>query len=280
MSILKADREATATYLAAAESYSVAQFYRRFRREHGEPPVQRRRRLLLERAAYELTRHDSPISEVALRANFTSFEGFSRAFRRAFGVSPINYRGLGATDFRLKPQQPVHFSPAVSSGAPWQGELTMTVLDRLIGSHLVNMQSILNGASQLSEDKLDRPIEGYFEPLSWMPPVQTLRGLLRVVCGAPPEAHTVLEFRRTLEAGMAGLTQEVAGLERDRMWDLTFVDGDCDPPHVFSHGGWIGHIVTGQIYRRVACVMALRQLGVADAEFAGPNEFDAAASRK
>ena len=51
----------------------------------GEPPVAFRRRLLLERAAYQLSATQAPVTDVALDAGYGSLEAFSRAFRRAFG---------------------------------------------------------------------------------------------------------------------------------------------------------------------------------------------------
>jgi hypothetical protein len=149
----------------------------------------------------------------------------------------------------------------------------MNMLDRLLGAHYFNMHSILDKAAELDPEQLDRPLEGYFEPLPWMPPVQSLRSLLRTCCGASDDVSTIDEIRHSLREAQARLAAETAAYERDKLWDLTFVDSECNPPMVFSYGGWIGHIVTGQIYRRVACLMGLRQLGI-EASFAGPNEFD------
>ena len=264
----------SAESLAADANYSVAQFYRRFRREHGEQPVRQGRRLLLERAAFELTRTDQTIADIALRANFGSFEGFSRAFRRAFGVSPSRYRSLGATEFRIAPGNPIHFAPDAAQDARRQGELTMNMLDRLIGAHFLNMNLLLDHAATLTDTQLDRPVEGYFEPLPWMPATQTLRSLLRVCCGAPLEAMSLNSLRASLKSNYEHLLAQTHGYENDKSWDMTFVDAECDPPQVFSYGGWIGHIVSMQIYRRIACLMALRQAGVS-VEFLGPNEFDA-----
>jgi AraC family transcriptional regulator len=53
----------------------------------GEPPVAMRRRVLLERAAWQLTRGAS-VTDTAWMAGYGSIEGFSRAFTRAFGRSP------------------------------------------------------------------------------------------------------------------------------------------------------------------------------------------------
>ena len=48
--------------------------------------------------------------------------------------------------------------------------------------------------------------------------------------------------------------QVIRTVERDRSWDLTFVDAVCEPPEVFSYGGVIGHVLTNNAYRRFALV--------------------------
>src|SRR5437660_7606769 len=53
----------------------------------GESPAAFRRRLLLERAAYQLS-SGVTVLEAALEAGYSSPEAFARAFRRAFGTSP------------------------------------------------------------------------------------------------------------------------------------------------------------------------------------------------
>ena len=66
-------------------------FSRRLARGTGEPPVTMRRRVLLERAAWELGGGGS-VTEVAFAAGYESVEGFARAFARAFGHPPRRHR--------------------------------------------------------------------------------------------------------------------------------------------------------------------------------------------
>ena len=75
---------------------SRTQFYRIFRALIEETPGEMRRRLLLERAAWRLSRTTASITEIALDADYGSLEAFTRAFRRAFGASPSIYRRMGA----------------------------------------------------------------------------------------------------------------------------------------------------------------------------------------
>ena len=52
----------------------------------GEPPATFRRRILLERAAYQLITTDEDVLHVALGAGYSSHEAFTRAFARAYGA--------------------------------------------------------------------------------------------------------------------------------------------------------------------------------------------------
>ncbi|WP_457206916.1 helix-turn-helix domain-containing protein, partial [Nocardioides sp. P5_C9_2] len=58
----------------------------------GEPPGRMRRRLLLERAAYQLAVTDRQVLDIAIEAGFDSHEGFTRAFGREYGVAPTRWR--------------------------------------------------------------------------------------------------------------------------------------------------------------------------------------------
>ena len=61
----------------------------------GESPVALRRRLLLERAAWQLRTGAIPASEAALAAGYGSAAAFSRAFARAHGVPPAAFADSG-----------------------------------------------------------------------------------------------------------------------------------------------------------------------------------------
>ena len=58
----------------------------------GESPAAFRRRLLLERAAYRLLSEDTGVLELAIDAGYGSHEAFTRAFARAYGMSPRDWR--------------------------------------------------------------------------------------------------------------------------------------------------------------------------------------------
>jgi AraC family transcriptional regulator len=58
----------------------------------GETPKRHVDRLRLERAAYKLAITEESVLEIALDVGFKNHETFSRAFKRAFGYSPKDYR--------------------------------------------------------------------------------------------------------------------------------------------------------------------------------------------
>ena len=82
------DEPRTGREAAQAALLSRSHAVRSFRARYGESPAEFRKRLRLERAAYALRVTTQPVTEVALEAGFRSAEGFSRAFRRGFGVPP------------------------------------------------------------------------------------------------------------------------------------------------------------------------------------------------
>src|SRR5262245_7773671 len=93
------DKDAATSDLARHAYRSRSQFYRLFRALIEESPGGMRRRLLLERAAWQLGRTKTPVTEIAFHANYGSLEAFTRAFHKAFRVSPSLYRRMGATYF-------------------------------------------------------------------------------------------------------------------------------------------------------------------------------------
>ncbi|MEM1247527.1 MAG: helix-turn-helix domain-containing protein [Acidobacteriota bacterium] len=78
--------------LAALDGRSKFHLQRTFRESVGETPQQFSRRVRLQRAATELLATDRSVLDIALDAGFDSHEGFTRAFRSAFGSSPRLFR--------------------------------------------------------------------------------------------------------------------------------------------------------------------------------------------
>src|ERR1700755_3717804 len=78
--------------LAARAMLSPFHFNRLVRAGIGEAPAAFRRRLLLERAAWQLGRGVS-VTDAGLEAGYAALEAFSRAFARAHGTPPSRCAG-------------------------------------------------------------------------------------------------------------------------------------------------------------------------------------------
>ena len=72
--------------------YSAFHFARLFAASMGVPPHRFLSRLRLEAAMAQLTAGKLPLAEIALNANFSSQASFTRAFHRATGLTPNQYR--------------------------------------------------------------------------------------------------------------------------------------------------------------------------------------------
>jgi AraC-like DNA-binding protein len=78
--------------LAAEVAYSRSAFALRFRELVGEPPIAYLRRTRLARAAMMLQQTDVTLVDVARRTGYATEASLSRAFKRAFGITPGVYR--------------------------------------------------------------------------------------------------------------------------------------------------------------------------------------------
>ena len=98
--------------MAGGAFASPFHFSRQLRRGAGEPPVAMRRRVMLERAAWQL-RRGSRVTDAAFAAGYESVEGFARAFARAFGHPPSETTGRPASHWLPAPNG-IHFHPPTS----------------------------------------------------------------------------------------------------------------------------------------------------------------------
>ncbi|WP_318838235.1 AraC family transcriptional regulator [Leptospira yasudae] len=78
--------------LAFLSNLSPWHFHRIFSKLQGESVQEYIRRLRLEKAAYELKISSYPILEIALEAGYESNEAFTKAFKRAFQITPKEFR--------------------------------------------------------------------------------------------------------------------------------------------------------------------------------------------
>jgi AraC family transcriptional regulator len=271
------DHEARGEDLAARAYLSRFHFDRVVAATAGETPARFRRRVLLERAAYRLATGDQRVLDVALEAGYASNEAFTRAFQRAYGVTPATWRASpGRT--QLKSPNGVHFHPPGGLRLPGRNEVSeMDLLQKMVEHHVWLVGEMLARAARLSNEQLDAPIELSVEALDERP---TLRSQLSrlvgqmamwnaALAGQPydfgVEDHETIDSIRSrlAEAGptFLGHVREVTA---ERRLDETFVDAVCMPAEVFTYGGMIAHVLTFSAHRRTLAIGALHAAGLTD----------------
>ncbi len=283
------DGHTTTGDLARQAYQSRTQFHRLFRAVVDETPAAMRRRLLLERAAYQLSHTRGSITDIALDANYGSLEAFTRAFGKAFRTSPSLYRRMGVTHFHLPASNNIHFlSPASTP----EGGKSMDLFDRFAGNDSWHTRRLLEYASTLSNEKLDQPLASVVELLPWRESNKTLRQLLENIIftkevwtaalsgtdmdvnGPPPSERTPQAMLRRLENTDKDLHRIFRDVGNRSAWDETFVDALCEPAETFTFGGVFAHIMTFNAHRRLMALDALRQLGVQTEGFGDPMEYE------
>lgn len=274
------DGEAEMGDLARQAYRSRSQFYRVFRALIDENPAGMRRRLLLERAAWQLGHTLQSVTEIALDANFGSLEAFTRAFRKAFRVSPSLYRRMGARSFFLPAPSGIHFG-APATAATSQGANQMDLYDLFSGAEAWYTRRLLQHASALSDEQLDRPQNTAAKVWGWKQPDRNLREILErmvqtkevwaaalaggeapAIEGQPPSERTPAALLRRFEKAEADFARILGDVRARNGWSDTFVDALCEPPETFTFGGMFAHITTFNAVRRFAAMDALQRLGV------------------
>src|ERR1700741_3805441 len=283
------DTQAKTQDLARQAYQSRTQFHRLFRSVVEETPAAMRRRLLLERAAYQLGHSGMPVTDIALDANYGSLEAFSRAFRKAFRTSPSIYRRRRDVHFHLPALNKIHF---FAPGSSTQGGRDLDLFDRFAGNDSWHTRRLLEYAGTLTEEQLDRPLTTVVELLPWRGANKTLRQLLEnivftkevwtaALSGADMDRNGPSKSQRSQRAMLQRLEKSDAELHRifsairnPSAWDDTFVDTLCEPAETFTFGGVFAHIMTFNAHRRLMALDALRQLGVQTEGFGDPMEYE------
>ena len=273
------DEERNAVGLARHAHRSRTQFYRVFRAMVEETPVAMRRRLLLERAAWQLSRTELPVTEISLDANYGSLEAFTRAFRKAFGVSPSLYRRMGATFTQIHAANGIHHFAGTDDTKGKGG--FMDLFDIFSGQESWHTQRLLDLAKTLTDAQLDRPLNNQIHVFPWDGPDRTLRQLLdrmvqtkeawaAAITGgstplfdkAPPEQRTPSAMQSRLEKADAGFNRVLGDVRNRGGWLDTFVDALCEPAETFTFGGMFAHVITFNAYRRMVALDVMRGMGV------------------
>jgi AraC family transcriptional regulator len=284
------DREAGTDRLARDAYRSRSQFYRLFRALIEENPAAMRRRLLLERAAWQLGRTKLPVTDIALEANYGSLEAFTRAFHKAFRVSPSIYRRMGATGICLPAPNGIHFAAPAGST---KGQTNMDLYDIFAGAESWHTRRLLEHASSLTDEQLDRPQNLNAVIFGWDKPDRNLREILvrmvqtKEVWAAalsggeapalekqPASELTPAALLRRFEKAEADFTRILSDVRARNAWSDTFVDALCEPPETFTFGGMFAHVITFNAYRRLAALDVLQKLGASMDGCGCPMEYE------
>lgn len=168
----------------------------------------------------------------------------------------------------------------------------MDLFDRFAGNDSWHTRRLLEYASHLTEEQLDRPLATVVEVLPWRESNRTLRQLLEnivftkevwtaALSGAEMDMNGPAKEQRSPQAMLQRLEKTDAELHdiwsdvRNRSaWDDTFVDALCEPAEAFTFGGVFAHIMTFNAHRRLMALDALRQLGVQTEGFGDPMEYE------
>jgi len=280
------EHETTGEVLAARVHLSRYHFDRVVASAAGEPPLAFRRRILLERAAYRLLATEQTVLDVSIEAGYSSHEAFTRAFARAYGRTPSEWR-RHPSRFQIEAPSQVHFHPPGSLRVPARRKVTaMDLLQRMVEHHVWLVGEMLVRAERLPDDILDAPIEISVEGLDDEP---TLRSQLSRLVGqlamwnaatadreydfSVEEGESVASMRTRLAAAGPAFVEKVEAIAEEGRLDETFVDAICDPPEVFTYGGMISHVLTFAAHRRTLVCGALMDAGITDLGAGDPMQW-------
>jgi AraC family transcriptional regulator len=236
-------------------------FSRLLSRTTGEPPVAMRRRVLLERAAWQLA-HGASVTEAAWAAGYESAEGFSRAFSRAFGRPPS---GPADGSHWLPAPNGIHFHPPMSLWVRTEERPMNPLAEQLIAHDLDDTRTLLEIAKGLSEDEFRAIRQPGTTVLPWDGPDESIATVLdhqvftkeiwlaSIEGRDTPSRDDAPDATRLLERHDAVAPRWLAtvrDIDRRGAWNDRLVDALCDPPESFVMSSVIAHVVTYAAHRR------------------------------
>lgn len=260
-------------------------FQRVFRNVMGEAPGSLQRRLRLERAAYDLRHTRSDVTSIALDAGYASREGFSRAFRRAYGHTPSAYRVAQGNPHRATIGGLVHYDPQTSTLRLFTnlGGNPMDLVDRLLDNDYRSKRRLLESALPMTDAQLDMLLPFRIMQQPWLEPDRTIREtLLRLTDmvwvsellttiqwpytgegwrDAAP--HSVQEMIDRLDCFQKEYAPFVYHVKENNLWETKWVDSGCDPAETFTYATVIEYGIEGGIFRRFIAERLLGQAGIA-----------------
>ncbi|WP_248489049.1 helix-turn-helix transcriptional regulator [Tsukamurella sp. PLM1] len=272
--VLADEYDSLGTMASGAHS-SPFHFARRVSAGAGESPVALRRRVLLERAAWQLQR-GMTVTDAAFAAGYDSVEGFIRAFARAYGHSPSQLpRTVGHW---LPAPNGLHFhSPTVLYVEGGQEDSTGNILALQVQHDAADIAALLDAASALQGEEYRRVRLPGSRPRRWDGPDESLAQVLwhlvhsttpwrATIAGEPaPEIDPDSDpevLRRAHEENSPRWLALVRDVERRGAWGDRVVDALCDPPESFLLSQIVAHELTFSAHRRLLARWMLADAGV------------------
>ena len=275
------DHELTGADRAARLHFSRYHFDRMIRSVAGEAPQAFRRRILLERAAYRMITTRAPLIDIAVEAGYGSHEAFTRAFTRAYGVPPAQWRRKPG-HIQVAAPSDVHFHPPGGLRLPARDQVTaMELLMKMVEHHVWLTGEMVRVAERLTDEQLDQIISVDVDDDE-----QTIRSLLSRLVGqmgmwnaalatrdydwSVEEHESLSSLRERLAAeGPTYLSHVREVVDAGRL-DDTVVDALCEPAEVFTYGGMIAHVLTFAAHRRTLVALAFGSHGVGELGWGDP----------
>jgi len=269
--VLDEDNQSLEDMAQGAHS-SPFHFNRQLSKAAYEPPVSMRRRVMLERASWQL-RHGSSVTDAAFAAGYESVEGFSRAFQRAFGHVPSRVPESGS--HWLPAPNGIHFHPPTSLWVHSKEQTMSALTEQLVAHDLDDTRTLLDHAKGLPDEEYRRPQLPGNTTLSWDGPEESLADVLTKIVFTkevwlaaiegtdfPPERSddpaTLVE--RHEDAAPRWLAA-VRDFDRRGAWDDRLIDALCDPPESFVISSVVAHVLTFSAHRRQLARQLVRGLG-------------------
>jgi AraC family transcriptional regulator len=246
----------------------------------GETPVALRRRLLLERSAWQVRTGAATPSEAASAAGFGSLAAFSRAY----GTPPSAFDG----PIELDAPNGIHFHPPAGlliPGAP-QPVAHRDLTDRMVAHHLDRVRELLEAAATLPPAELERPLRPGFvavwfegeEPSAAMMAerlVFTLEIWVAAISGEPVPENGDGDLLRRFDRASRTFSRLARAIRDRGAWDDAFVDALCEPPQSFTYGGVLAHVLSYGAIRRETLAGVLAELGARLQSSGDPIEWEA-----
>lgn len=247
-------------------------FSRLLSRGAGEAPVAMKRRVMLERAAWQL-RHGSSVTDAAWDAGYESLEGFSRAFTRAFGHPPSTTAG----GHWLPAPNGIHFHPPMSLWVHTAEQTMSPLTEQLVQQDLDDTRYLLEQAKGLTYADFRRARIAGVTVTSWEGTEESIADVLEhhvftkevwlaAIEGGdfPPrdDRATAAALFDRHEAASARWLAVVRDIERRGAWDDRLIDALCDPPESFVMSSVVAHVLTYAAHRRQLARHLLRDAGL------------------